>query len=262
MAEESNFNNRGNQAKQDELTGFANRPIWSMITKSMLKEKDVWDFVSIGPRRERQNPAFWTKEVKEDRIAVRIAQQIITKSVSGQIAFNIIDLEDPKEMWDKLKSICTEIGQGVVYLILQELLNYPRINKPKGYYKPIMQIFAEVRYLFKRLQITMTPGRDLWDTIAIVIALDTLNDDFDRTTASLLESDDKTIDQIQRILQSKEAKNISKRITGAVGKLVIALKDRKRKANSDKECYNCHKFGGRDCLLPDKKLNKIQHPRR
>ncbi len=46
----------------------------------------------------------------------------------------------------------------------------------------------------------MTPGRDLWDTIAIVIALDSLHEDFDMTTASLLETGDKMIDEIQSIL--------------------------------------------------------------
>ena len=57
-----------------------------------------------------------------------------------------------------------------------------------------MQIFVEVRYLCKRLQIAMTPGQDLWDKIAIVIALDTLYNNFDTTTASLLKSGNKTID--------------------------------------------------------------------
>ena len=109
-------------------------------------------------------------------MAVGIAQRIIREGVSDQIAFNIMDLKDPKEMWDKLKSICTEVGQGVVYSILQELLHYPKITKPKGYEKPVMQIFAEVRYLCKRLRKAMTPGRDLWDTIAIVIVLDSLHD--------------------------------------------------------------------------------------
>lgn len=56
----------------------------------------------------------------------------------------------------------------------------------------------------------MTLERDLWDTIAIVIVLDTLHDNFDTITASLLETRDKTIDQIQSILQLKKAKNISK----------------------------------------------------
>ena len=84
-------------------------------------------------------------------MAVGIARRIILEGVSNQIAFNVMDLEDPKEMWDKPISICTKIGQGVVYSIFQELLNYPKINKPKGYNKPVMQIFAEVHYLCKRL---------------------------------------------------------------------------------------------------------------
>ena len=195
MAEESS-NSSGNQAKREKLTGFANWPVWSGITESMLIEKDVWDLISTGPRPQRENPGLWSKEIKEDRMAVGIAQRIIREGVSDQIAFNIMDLKDPKEMWDKLKSICTEVGQGVVYSILQELLHYPKITKPKGYEKPVMQIFAEVKYLCKRLRSAMTPGRDLWDTIAIVIALDSLHEDFDTTTASLLETGDKTIDQI------------------------------------------------------------------
>ena len=128
-----------------------------------------------------------------------------------------------------------------------------------------MQIFAEVRYLCKRLRTAMTPGRDLWDTIAIVIALDTLHDDFDTTTASLLESGDKTIDQIQSILQSKEAKNISKRATGVTGDLAMAFRDSngpKKKAYRDEEYFNCHKLGhfGRDCRQPDRRLARIGGP--
>lgn len=176
----------------------------------MRIKKDVWDLVSSGPRPERQNPSSWAKEVQADRMAVRIARRIITEGVSDQIAFEIMDLEDPKEMWDKLKIICSEIGLGYFYLILQELLNYPKIKKPKEYNKPVMQIFSEVRYFYKRLQTAMTPDRDLWDTIAIIIALDNLHDDYDTTTASLLETGDKTIDEIQSILQFEEAKNISK----------------------------------------------------
>lgn len=94
-------------------------------------------------------------------MAVGIAQRIIREGVIDQIAFNIMDIKDPKQMWDKLKSIYTEVGQGVVYSILQELFHYPSITKPKGYEKSVMQIFAEVRYLYKRLRTAMTPNRDL-----------------------------------------------------------------------------------------------------
>lgn len=73
-----------------------------------------------------------------------------------------------------------------------------------------MQIFAKVRYLCKHLQKVMTLERDLWDMIAIIIALDSLYKNFNTTTVSLLEKGNKTIDQIQSILQSKETMNINK----------------------------------------------------
>ena len=50
-------------------------------------------------------------------MAVEIAWQIILKDVINQIAFNIMDLEEPKEIWKKLTSICNRIGQEVIYLI-------------------------------------------------------------------------------------------------------------------------------------------------
>lgn len=91
-------NTSGSQAKREKLTGFTNWPIWPMITKSILIKKDIWDLVSTGPRPKRQNPTLFSKEAKKDQMAVGIARQIILKGVNDQIAFNIMDLEDPKEM--------------------------------------------------------------------------------------------------------------------------------------------------------------------
>lgn len=56
-----------------------------------------------------QKPRTIGKKVQKDRIAVRIAQRIIRQSVSDQIAFNIMDLKDMKEIWDKLQSICIKV---------------------------------------------------------------------------------------------------------------------------------------------------------
>lgn len=171
-----------------------------------------------------------------------------------------MDLKDFKEMWNKLQSVCTEVGQGTVYLILQKLLNYPKITKSKGYKKPIIQIFAQVKYLYKHFQLPMTPGRDLWDIIVIVIGLNSLHSDFDTTIASLLETSYKMIDQIQSILQSKKAKNLSKQAIKDMSDLAIVFRDKrpKKKTNSDNKYYNCHKLGHfeKDSFLPDKRLNK------
>lgn len=98
--------------------------------------------------------------------------------------------------------------------------------------------------------------------VAILITFNSLHKDFDTSMASLLEANDKTIDQIQSILQSIDAKNISKgAIEDGTSNLAMAFKDKntlKKKANSDDECYNCHKLGyfGRNYLLFDRKLNK------
>lgn len=50
----------------------------------------------------------------------------------------------------------------------------------------------------------MTMGYNLFDTIAIVIIFDTLHSDFEAITAGMLETKDKTIKEIQSIIQLKE----------------------------------------------------------
>lgn len=115
--------------------------------------------------------------------------------------------------------------------------------------------------MYKQFCTVIIPDRDFWNIIAIVIALDTLNNDFKTIIASLLKIGNKTIDQIQSIPQSKETKNISKKTTGVVEDLTIRLKSSnnhkggaKRKAGSGKEYYNFYKFRhyAQDCNTPNK----------
>lgn len=94
--------------------------------------------------------------------------------------------------------------------------------------------------------------------IAIVVTFDILHDDFDITTASLLEVGDKIIDKIQSILQFKKAKNISKYTIGGIRDLVITFRNNKRKANSHKEYFNCHKLDhySRSCFCLNKRFQQ------
>lgn len=69
-----------------------------MIIKSMLIEKDIWDLIATGLCFKCQNPGLFTKKVKEDQMAIGTARYIILKYINDQIAFNIIDLEDSKEI--------------------------------------------------------------------------------------------------------------------------------------------------------------------
>lgn len=160
MADETNDTASSNSRRQ-KLTGFAKWSQWADLTKTMLIEKDVWDFIKIGPQQDPD--ALWEQEkkIKENRMAVGTATRIIKEGVSNDIFNNIIDVTDPNEIWQKLRTACFQVGQGVVYSILQQLLNYPRTNKPKGFEKPVMSVFANVRFLIKRLQAAITPHRDI-----------------------------------------------------------------------------------------------------
>lgn len=60
-------------------------------------------------------------------------------------------------------------------------------------------MFKEVKYLYKRLRSAIISGQNLWDTMAIIIVLNSLDGDFDITTINIWEIGDKTIDQIQNI---------------------------------------------------------------
>lgn len=115
-------------------------------------------------------------------------------------------------------------------------------------------------YLYQRFRMVITPNRDLWNTITIVITLDSMHENFDTTNASLLKAGNKTIDQIQSILQLKEAKNLSKQASGDTSNLAMAFRDKrpKMKANSNNKCYNYYKLGHfkSDCFLLDRRLNR------
>lgn len=71
----------------------------------------------------------------------------------------------------------------------------------------------------------MTLGQDFWDTIVIIIALDSLYNDFNIINVNLLKIKNEIINQIQSMLQLKKAKNISKQTIKVVKDLIIAFKN-------------------------------------
>lgn len=126
-------------------------------------------------------------------------------------------------MWVKLQSVCTHVGQRVVYLIVQALFNYQKVTKLKRYDKIITSIFADVHILTKRLRIALTPNRDIYNSIVIVIAFDSIHDDFDTKIFSFLKISDKKINEIQQIPCSAKRKNLSKQVISVISKLALAF---------------------------------------
>lgn len=60
----------------------------------------------------------------------------------------------------------------------------------------ITNIIAHVSLLAKYFRASFMPNRDIYDSIAIFIAFNSINDDFNTKTSSLLESGNKSLNKI------------------------------------------------------------------
>ena len=129
-----------------------------------------------------------------------VVSKIIKQRVNGKLHINIIRERNPQRSWKKLCRVCSQIGQGVVYFILKELLNYPWVSKSLGYKKKANTIFAEVKQLVQWLQSAVTKYRTIWESLILVLALDSLHDNFEITTACLMHFGDKNLEKIQQIV--------------------------------------------------------------
>lgn len=201
---------------------------------------------------------------KENQIAIAEASKIIKDGINEELFTSILGKRQPHMMWARLQSVCSQVGQGVIYSILQELLAYSKNNPSSGYNKISNAIFASVRLLPRRLRATITSERDICDSLANVVALDSFYEDFVPTIAALNQGGEKSMNEIQAVLLSEEAKLWSKYITGVTNDLAMMFRRNlttPKKATKEDECYNCHKMRdfARNCrslIQPKSKLQK------
>ena len=116
------------------------------------------------------------------------ALRIILESIDDNLFCMIEGIDGIAEIWDKLRTTCSQVGQGVVYTILNELFRYTAANKAKGYTKSVNTIFEDVESLIKRLKSAVQEDRDIWDDIHIVIALGALASEYDINKAHITTS--------------------------------------------------------------------------
>lgn len=74
-----------------------------------------------------------------------------------------------------------------------------------------MNQFANVCFLVKHLQSAIIPNYDIQDSIIIIIAINSLYNNFKTIINRIFESKNKSIDEIQQILAFVEAKFLNKR---------------------------------------------------
>ena len=116
-----------------------------------MQEKGVWDLTGNGAGVP-QTQATLEK-------AKGTALRIILESIDDNLFCTIEGMEEITEIWDKLKTTCSQVGQGVVYAILNELFGYAAANKSKGYTKSVNAIFGDVGSLIKRLKSAVQEDR-------------------------------------------------------------------------------------------------------
>lgn len=157
-----------------------------------------------------------------------------------------------------------QVGQRVVYSILKELLNYPRVAKPLDYKKKATTLFPKVKQLVQHLQSEVMEEKTIWKCITLVVALDLLHNDFKMKTAPRLYSGDKYLKQIQQIVTSIEVAKLAKRMVGASTELVMmakkkhSAKQHATKFKVNKECFNYRRKGyyTKNCHFSNKKKPK------
>lgn len=47
-----------------------------------------------------------------------------------------------------------------------------KINKPKRFDKSVTNIFDNIQFLYKYLLIAITPNKNIWDSITIIVPID------------------------------------------------------------------------------------------
>ena len=212
-----------------------------------MQEKGVWDLTGNGAGVP-QTQATLEK-------AKGTALRIILESIDDNLFCTIEGMEEITEIWDKLKTTCSQVGQGVVYAILNELFGYAAANKSKGYTKSVNTIFGDVGSLIKRLKSAVQEDRDIWDDIHIVIALGALAPEYDNNKAHITTSKEIQVQEVQQYMASEEVRINSDRQVGVEPELAMGMQNRgrpmahnssyegRRGRGDDRMCYNCGKPG-------------------
>ena len=231
-----------------------------------MQEKGVWDLTGNGAALQQTQTAM--------KKAKGTALRIILESIDDNLFCTIEGINEIAEIWDKLRTTCSQVGQGVVYAILNELFGYAAANKAKGYTKSVNAIFGDVRSLIKRLKSALQEDRDIWDDIHIVIALGALSPDYNINKAHITTSKEIQVREVEQYLASEEVQINSDCLVGVEPELAMGMQYKGRPAgqnslyetrkghDDDRVCYNCGKPGHlmRDCSQSNRRPDsKRQH---
>lgn len=87
------------------------------------------------------------------------------------------------------------------------------MTKPLGYKKKVITLFAKVKHLVKYLQKALIEHKTIWDGIILVVAFDSLYNNFEITIKFFFYLGNKDLQEIQLIVTSSEVVNLPKQAT-------------------------------------------------
>ena len=200
------------------------------------------------------------------------ALRIILETINDNLFCTIDGIKDIREIWNKLKTTCSQVDQGVIYAILNELFRYAAANKVKGYPKSVNAIFGDVRSLIKRLKAAVREDRDIWDDIHIIIALGALAPEYDVNKAHITTSKEMQVQEVQQYMASEEVQINSDRQVGVKPELAMGMQYRGRPSghnnshkgrkglDDNRVCYSCGKPGhiARNCCQSNRRPDSKQ----
>ena len=132
--------------------------------------------------RSQADPITTTQTNKKEKDNT-VVLEIIKQGVNGNVYINIIGKKNSQRFRKTLHRVYLQVGQRLIYFILKELLNYPRVVKSHGYEKKANTIFAKFMQLIQKLQLAIIEQRTIWESITLILALNLLHNDFEMTTA-------------------------------------------------------------------------------
>ena len=232
------------------LTGFENYNRWSDETGALIRREGLWKYIDPGAEEPAPGTAARQRHDKETA-AVEV---FIKSSITDDIYKNIEGIVNPKTVWDTLKQICSQAGQGMVLTTLNQLLSQSANLKAKGFEVNIATRCGQASATARRLAGAVANPDDLWDAIKMAVVLQRLPSEYDHTVASILTTGDKKFSQVQQILGAEEQRIQMDREGGVKADLAMRVAHGKTPRGRQTEasgatCYSCNKQGhfSKDC---------------